>query len=151
MCSSDLPSSLQPVFAFSPEGLAVGPLLAPGLPFADQPWSPFLSFVYPAMPLITGLNLSPFDLSFLLAQLRLPGNRPLLPIDPTGIRDVLGTSNNVNNPTWGTADQLFTRETYNAFTFRRTLAEAVAQQTATGAANLPLWTQVVNEIGRAHV
>ena len=78
--------------------------------------------------------------------MRLPGNRPLLPIDPTGIRDVLGAGNNINNPNWGAADQQFTRDTYNAFTFRRTLAQALAQQTATGAANLPLWTQVINGV-----
>jgi Ca2+-binding RTX toxin-like protein len=98
------------------------------------------------MPLTSGLKLTQLDLSFLLAQLRLPGNTPLLPIDPTGIRDVLGTGNNVNNPTWGAADQLFSRDTYNAFTFQRTLAQAVAQQTATGAVNLPLWTQVINGV-----
>jgi hypothetical protein len=36
------------------------------------------------MPLTSGLKLTQLDLSFLLAQLRLPGNTPLLPIDPTG-------------------------------------------------------------------
>ena len=98
------------------------------------------------MAQIPGINLTQFDITFLLAQLRLPGNQPPLPIDPTGIRDVSGVGNNINNPTWGTADQLFTRATYNAFTFQRTLAQAVAEQTATGAVNLPLWTQVINGV-----
>jgi len=93
------------------------------------------------MSLLLGLNLTQQDIVFLLTQLRLPGNVPLLPIDATGIRDVKGIGNNINNPTWGAADQLFTRDTYNAFTFNRTLAQAAAQQAGTGAVNFPLWTQ----------
>ena len=93
------------------------------------------------MSLLLGLNLTQQDIVFLLTQLRLPGNVPLLPIDPTGIRDVKGIGNNLNNPTWGAADQLFTRDTYNAFTFTRTLAQAAALQASSGAVNLPLWTQ----------
>ena len=57
------------------------------------------------------------DLDFILLQLQLPGNDPMLAVgggnilDPTGIRDVQGIGNNVLNPTWGAADQLFPRLT----------------------------------------
>ena len=97
----------------------------------------------PAISLLLGLNLTNQDIIFLLTQLRLPGNLPLLPIDPTGIRDVRGIGNNLNNPTWGAAQQPFTRDTYKAFTFNRTLAQAAALQATTGSTNLPLWTQTI--------
>ena len=60
---------------------------------------------------MTAINLSPIDIDFLLAQLTLPNNTPLTPIDATGIRDPMGTNNNQFNPNWGAADQLFTRVT----------------------------------------
>jgi len=60
------------------------------------------------------MNLNQADIDFILAQLTLPGNNPLqgvlgTALDPTGIRDVQGIGNNVSNPTWGGADQLFPR------------------------------------------
>jgi Ca2+-binding RTX toxin-like protein len=57
------------------------------------------------------------DIDFILAQLRLPGNRPLNPLDPTGIRDVQGIGNNVENPSWGAADTLFPRLSAPDFTY----------------------------------
>ena len=57
------------------------------------------------------IQLNQLDIDFLLAQLRLPRNLPLLSIDPTGIRDTQGVGNNVNHPTWGAADQMFYRLT----------------------------------------
>ena len=36
------------------------------------------------------IKISKVDLDFLLLQLRLSGNTPVLPIDMTGIRDVSG-------------------------------------------------------------
>ena len=54
------------------------------------------------------------DLDFIWAQLRLVNNTPLNPHDSTGIRDVQGVGNNVFNPTWGSADTLFPRLTYNS-------------------------------------
>nr|WP_292931714.1 peroxidase family protein [Novosphingobium sp. PASSN1] len=48
-------------------------------------------------------------------QLNLPGNVPLTPVDNTGIRDVQGVGNNVFNPTWGSADQLFPRLTLASY------------------------------------
>lgn len=60
------------------------------------------------------MQLNQTDIDFILAQLTLPGNNPLrgvlgTAVDPTGIRDVQGIGNNVSNPTWGSADQLFPR------------------------------------------
>lgn len=54
------------------------------------------------------------DIDFIFAQLTLLGNDPRnaplgTVLDPTGIRDVQGTGNNVSNPTWGSADQIFPR------------------------------------------
>jgi Ca2+-binding RTX toxin-like protein len=95
------------------------------------------------MAITQGIFLVLSDIQFLLSQLRLPGNTPLLPIDATGIRDTQGVGNNINNPTWGNADQLFTRDTYNAFTFNTTLAQALATQAATGSPNLGLYTQTI--------
>ncbi|MGA0840752.1 MAG: hypothetical protein ACO3P1_12755 [Pseudomonadales bacterium] len=60
---------------------------------------------------MTAITLTPVDIEFLLAQLTLPNNTPLTPIDATGIRDPRGDNNNLFNPTWGAADQLFTRVT----------------------------------------
>ncbi len=91
---------------------------------------------------IPGITLDFTDLLFALAQLRLPGNTPLTPLDPTGIRDTQGVSNNIANPLYGNADQPFTRDTYNVFTFQRTLEQAQLEQQVTGSANLPLFTTV---------
>lgn len=60
---------------------------------------------------MTAIVLTPVDIDFLLAQLTLPNNTPVLPIDPTGIRNPMGTNNNLFNPNWGAADQLFPRLT----------------------------------------
>ena len=57
------------------------------------------------------IKLNNSDLTFLLSQLRLPGNIPLTPLDPQGIRDTSGIGNNIANPTWGAADQAFARLT----------------------------------------
>jgi Ca2+-binding RTX toxin-like protein len=57
------------------------------------------------------LNLTENDIKFIRAQLTLLNNVPLNPVDNTGIRDVQGIGNNVFNPTWGSADQLFPRLT----------------------------------------
>jgi hypothetical protein len=97
-------------------------------------------------PPIPGLSLAPQDLSFLLAQLRLPDNRPLQPLEPTGLRDVQGLANNLANPTWGAADQPFVRETYNAFGFQRSLAEATVLHSSRPALPFPLWTQLRNGV-----
>jgi Ca2+-binding RTX toxin-like protein len=63
------------------------------------------------------------DIDFILAQLTLPGNDPRRALngtgtvlDPTGIRDVGGVGNNVNNPTWGAVDQAFARLTTAGWT-----------------------------------
>jgi Ca2+-binding RTX toxin-like protein len=61
-------------------------------------------------------KLTQTDLDFIWEQLRLPGNNPLngvngTIVDSTGIRDVKGVGNNVMNPLFGAADQLFVRET----------------------------------------
>ena len=96
------------------------------------------------------------DILFLLTQLRLPGNNPLniAPIgtgtilDPFGIRNTQGIGNNLNNPLWGAADQLFPRLTYNAFTFKRTFQEAVDLAAFTGSPRVPLWT-ILNAQGQA--
>lgn len=63
------------------------------------------------------------DIDFILAQLTLPRNDPRLALnglgtvlDPTGIRDVGGVGNNVNNPAWGAVDQAFTRLTTAGWT-----------------------------------
>ena len=89
---------------------------------------------------LPGINLDLSDLFFLLAQLRLPGNRPLNSNDPTGIRNTRGVGNNVAHPEWLNAQQPFTTDTYNAFTFNRTLVEAQSLQAITGSATLPLYT-----------
>jgi hypothetical protein len=76
--------------------------------------------------------LSIADFDFLRAQLDLLQNNPLNAplgtiLDPTGIRDTQGVGNNVQNPFFGAADQLFPRLTtpnYNmaegTFTFGQT-------------------------------
>ncbi|OYU11078.1 MAG: hypothetical protein CFE38_13950 [Comamonadaceae bacterium PBBC1] len=63
------------------------------------------------------------DIDFILAQLNLPGNDPRRALtglgtvlDPSGIRDVGGVGNNVNNPGWGAVDQAFTRLTTAGWT-----------------------------------
>lgn len=63
-----------------------------------------------------GIRITQADLDFLWAQLRLPGNDPRNApfgtiLDPSGIRDVAGIGNNINNPYFGAADQLFVRKT----------------------------------------
>ena len=55
------------------------------------------------------LVISQVDLDFILLQLRLPNNTPLMPLDMTGIRDTQGVGNNVLNPSWGAADTPFIR------------------------------------------
>ena len=67
----------------------------------------------------TGITLDQADLDFILAQLTLPGNDPRNApggniLSAFGIRDVSGVGNNVLNPTWGVADQLFSRLTVDA-------------------------------------
>jgi len=62
------------------------------------------------------IKLNQTDLDFILAQLLLPGNDPRNDpfgsiLSPFGIRDVQGVGNNVLNPTWGAADQIFPRLT----------------------------------------
>ena len=62
------------------------------------------------------MKLTPADITFILTQLTLPGNDPRNAplgtiLDPFGIRDVRGIGNNVNNPKFGAADQLFPRLT----------------------------------------
>jgi Ca2+-binding RTX toxin-like protein len=62
------------------------------------------------------IKLNANDIAFIKKQLTLPGNDPRNApggtiIDNTGIRDVQGIGNNVLNPTWGAADQLFSRIT----------------------------------------
>ncbi|MGV1046086.1 peroxidase family protein [Limnohabitans sp.] len=63
------------------------------------------------------------DIDFILAQLTLPGNDPRRALnglgtvlDPSGIRDVGGVGNNVNNPAWGAVDQAFARLTAAGWT-----------------------------------
>lgn len=56
-----------------------------------------------------GIRIIQSDLDFILKQLRLPNNSPVLPIDMTGIRDVQGVGNNVANPSWGAGDTPFMR------------------------------------------
>jgi Ca2+-binding RTX toxin-like protein len=89
---------------------------------------------------LPGINLDLTDLFFILQQLRLPGNRPINSNEPTGIRSTRGVGNNVANPTWLSAQQPFTIDTYNAFTFNRPQAEAQALQVFTGAAQPYLYT-----------
>ena len=57
------------------------------------------------------------DLDFIWAQLTLPGNVPLTPVDSTGIRDVQGVGNNRFNPYFGTADTLFPRLTSKSYDY----------------------------------
>lgn len=63
----------------------------------------------------TGIQLLLGDYNFLLAQITLVGNQPVLQTDPTGIRNLSGGGNNVLNPTWGSADTPFSRFSFNAF------------------------------------
>jgi Ca2+-binding RTX toxin-like protein len=56
-----------------------------------------------------GIKIVQSDLDFILRQLRLPNNQPVLPMDMTGIRDVQGVGNNIANPSWGTASSPFLR------------------------------------------
>lgn len=65
------------------------------------------------------IKLNQLDLDFILAQLLLPGNDPRNApfgtiLSAFGIRDVQGIGNNVLNPTWGAADQVFPRLTQDA-------------------------------------
>ena len=66
--------------------------------------------------IVTKKLLSLADIDFIRAQLDLLGNNPLNAplgtiLDPLGIRDTQGVGNNVQNPLFGTADQLFPRLT----------------------------------------
>ena len=68
-----------------------------------------------ALPSATQLLLG--DYNFLSSQLTIAaqGNTPALITDPTGIRDLRGVGNNIFNPSYGTADTLFGRFTFNSF------------------------------------
>ena len=68
------------------------------------------------------IKLNQLDIDFILAQLSLlnndPRNAPFGTIlSPLGIRDVQGMGNNVLNPTWGSADQIFPRLTQDSTPF----------------------------------
>lgn len=65
--------------------------------------------------MINFLKLTENDINFIKMQINLPNNTPLAPVDNTGIRDVQGIGNNVFNPTWGSADQLFPRLTLASY------------------------------------
>ena len=67
-----------------------------------------------AMAIPTGIQLLLGDYNFLLVQLGLPDNQPVLQTDPTGTRSLSGGGNNILNPTWGTADTPFSRFTFNS-------------------------------------
>ena len=65
------------------------------------------------------IKLNQTDLDFILAQLLLPENDPRNAafgsiLSAIGIRDVQGIGNNVLNPTWGAADQIFPRMTVDS-------------------------------------
>ncbi len=65
------------------------------------------------------IKLNQTDLDFILAQLLLPENDPRNAafgsiLSSFGIRDVQGVGNNVLNPTWGAADQVFPRLTQDS-------------------------------------
>ena len=62
-----------------------------------------------------GLQLLLGDYNFLFIQITLPNNQPVLQTDPTGIRKLDGSGNNILHPTWGSSDTPFTRFTFNAF------------------------------------
>ena len=51
------------------------------------------------------------DIDFIKGNVQLPGNIPPNPLSNAGIRDTQGVGNNLFNPTWGAADQLFARVT----------------------------------------
>ena len=72
------------------------------------------------------------DLDFIFAQLTLPGNVPLTPIDSTGIRDVQGVGNNRFNPYFGTADTLFPRLTSKSYDYSAKTGAFTAQFNADG-------------------
>lgn len=89
------------------------------------------------------------DLDFILAQLLPPGNDPSNDpfgsiLSPFGIRDVQGVGNNVLNPTWGAADQIFPRLT-TATTITgeemihllRSVTERIAQSMRRGSSPAP--------------
>jgi len=90
------------------------------------------------------------DIDFIWAQLRLPGNDPRNAplgtiLDPFGIRDVQGVGNNVTNPLFGAADQLFPRLTHvhwrdaaGTFTFGQTGLSIVNQPTSYGVRDVNL-------------
>jgi hypothetical protein len=84
--------------------------------YFQQPTTNKGQMTNPTLPTSGLLELTLRDLDFLQEQVTLPNNTPALATDPTGIRDVRGFNNNVSFPSYGTADTLFTRLTYNAFT-----------------------------------
>ncbi len=55
------------------------------------------------------IDLSTVDIDFLKGNVQLPGNIPPNPLSNAGIRDTQGVGNNLFNPNWGAADQLFQR------------------------------------------
>lgn len=57
------------------------------------------------------MKLTLTDLDFWWNQINLPNNTPAFPTDPTGLRNVAGVGNNVSNPSWGSANQIFPRLT----------------------------------------
>jgi Ca2+-binding RTX toxin-like protein len=67
------------------------------------------------MAIPTGIQLLLGDYNFLLAQLTLANNQPVLQTDPTGIRNLTGGGNNILNPTWGSVDTPFSRFTFNSY------------------------------------
>ena len=66
------------------------------------------------MAIPTGIQLLLGDYTFLLEQLTLPGNQPVLQTDPTGTRNLTGGGNNILNPSWGSVDTPFSRFTFNS-------------------------------------
>jgi len=67
------------------------------------------------MAIPAGIQLLLGDYNFLLTQLTLPNNQPVLQTDPTGTRSLTGGGNNILNPTWGSADTPFSRFTFNSY------------------------------------
>ena len=64
-----------------------------------------------APPNTNPIDLSMLDIEFIKANVQLPGNIPPNPLSNAGIRDTQGVGNNLFNPTWGAADQIFARVT----------------------------------------
>ena len=86
------------------------------------------------------------DLDFILLQLQLPGNDPLANggtiLDPTGIRDTQGIGNNVQNPGFGGADELFVRLTTPVFTDAQGSFTGFGRAGLTGVSSTPMSYEV---------